>query len=307
MNQKTLPAYLFVIAFFLVAGFASMAAIAKSDNAKNDNAQSDKTAKSENVKEEKVKNENTQKTAAAIKGETKNNSIKVELKNYEKSDATKGDNNAKVYKEKTDDVVKGLGNVADNAKAKGETELAEEIEAVADDQEEIADDTAQAMEQIENRSRIKTFFVGDDYKNLGQLRSNLSHIENQIRSLTKTMSQVQTQDDLDAIKEQLTTMTQERERIRELVSANDDSFSLLGWMFRLMNGYEKPEDDTDDSLTDDVVNAIADAQETVDANTTTDTEEETSTAIEDTTASDETTDSGEASDDTTTTDAELVQ
>lgn len=219
------------VALVLVLGLMSLAAIAKNDNAKSNSSKNNKT-------------ENTQK---------------ANFKNFEKADRKTGKTNAQVHREKSQAVIRNLNQVMQQEQSIGNLESGAEIQSVVREQMQNQEQTAQAIEDVEKRGRIKTFLVGTDYKNLGQLRSSLVHNRNEIRKLTRTITQVQaTGGDAAALQLQLATLMQERERIKEVIVAHETEFSLLGWVVRFLTGYEKtPINDTEEEqLTEEVADAI---------------------------------------------------
>jgi len=234
--KKTKLTYLFVIVLSVMFGCVSLVAVAKSDNANK----SDKTEKSVKVQEK---------------------SKTVNLKNFEKADQAKGTTNAKIHEEKTGKVVEALEQVATQEESAGNTQISNQIEAVVAVQQQTQTETVAAIEEVEKRGKVKTFLVGTDYKNLGQLRSDLVHNRNQIRQLTQTMAQVQNSGDATLLQEQLATLMQERERIKTVITTNESSFSLFGWVSRFLNNYEQtPINETEEAeLTDEVEEAIDEA------------------------------------------------
>jgi hypothetical protein len=119
------------------------------------------------------------------------------------------------------------------------------------------------MKKIENQNGFKKFLVGTDYKNLGQLRSSLAHNENQVRQLTRISEELEEGEEKEALQEQLMVLMQERERIKTVITENEEGFSLLGWVFRLMNGY--PRDSIDENeeaeLEEEVAEALVENEE----------------------------------------------
>jgi hypothetical protein len=136
-------------------------------------------------------------------------------------------------------ISKGLKDVAER-----EPRLRNDLVELADELEENQGEVAGSVKKIENKNKIKTFFTGSDYKNLGQLRSSMVQNRNQIRQLTQLIEQTEDQEAKTVLQEQLRTMVQEREDINTLINDEEDTFSLFGWAFRLINGYS--ENDLDD-------------------------------------------------------------
>ncbi len=233
MKQKTKLAYLFVIVLSVKFGYVSLVAVAKSENAKTQSQDKSQVAKSKTVN----------------------------LKNFEKADQAKGTTNAKIHEEKTGKVVEVLEQVAAQEETAGNTEVSEQVEQVAETQDQAQEETVDAIEQVETRGKVKTFLVGTDYKNLGQLRSSLVHNRNEIRQLTQSLTQTQTPENQALIEAQLATLMQERERIKTVIMTNESSFSLFGWVSRFLFNYEQtPINETEEAeLTDEVEEAIDEA------------------------------------------------
>lgn len=236
MEKKIKPAYLFVVISFLMAGFVSMVAVAKNDNAsEGTDTKNEKVEKV--IKEEKASKVNENKDSAA------------NLKNYQKADVVKGETDAKIYKEKTTKVIKELEQVKDQkenvimegaANKEIKNEAKKQIEEVVAEQLTSQNEVVVAIEEVEKVGATKKLFLGPDYKNLGQLRSELVHNRNQIRKLTQAIGTLsQNGEDTASLQTQLTTLTQERERIKNIITTNQEEFSFFGWVSRFLNNYEQ--------------------------------------------------------------------
>ena len=300
MNQKTTPAYLFVISLFLVAGFATMVAVAKNDNSTNGNSSSASDSSSSKSDKSSDKAAETKTTT-----QTKTKTTATELKTYKKADETKGETNANVHKEKTTEMIKNLEQVSvqketkTNNNTNGEAittenagvdtniqvknEAKKKIQEVVAEQTRTQEQTTTAIEEVENDGAVKKLILGPDYKNLGQLRSELVQNRNQIRKLTQAMATLtQNGEDTTALSQNLVLLTNERQRIRDIIAVNQDSFSFLGWMARFFNNYEEtPVNEAEEE------ELIAEVEEAIENSNTSD---ETTTTPEVTTTPETTTD-----------------
>lgn len=148
---------------------------------------------------------------------------------------------------KVKEIVTGIEEVALEEDEVGDEEVAKELEGVAGDIENTAVDTTESIDELETRPAWKTFLLGTDYKNLGQLRSSLVHTDNSIRKITQTMARVEGDENDTALQERLGELNQERNRIVEMIKSEEDKFSLFGWLLRLVNGYtaDDSENETD--------------------------------------------------------------
>ena len=158
-----------------------------------------------------------------------------------------------------------VSGVAKNLKsvAFSEEEIAEDLEELADAQEETGGKINASVEKIQEQNKTKAFLIGTDYKNLGQLRSEMVQNRNQIRQLTQLIGQTENEENRLILQEQLELMVQEREQINNFITESEESFSLFGWAFRLINGYEKGvvDEDEEAELKAEVEEALEETEE----------------------------------------------
>lgn len=226
------------------------------------------------------------------------NKLENEIKKTEKNQST----DSQTYKARSGLVVKHLKQVADDEKKtnqnqvtqqeqnmnQGETQnqeqeqVAEELEGIAEEEDAAEDEVTDSIEKVEERGKLKTLLVGTDYKNLGQLRSELVRNRNQIRKLTKLVNQVEGEENQLAIQDQIAALLQQREGIYNLIKTNEEKFSVLGWVFRFISGYPSDpitdQEDDEAGLIDEIEDTIdetddGDATESEEADDTEDTNE----------------------------------
>jgi len=113
--------------------------------------------------------------------------------------------------------------------------IGEQVRAVAQQQNESKDKVADAIDKIQNRSKVKTFLIGTDYKNIGQLRSEMVKTKNQIDQLERLLDQTTSEESKTALQEQIQTLKQEQQNINDFLKANESKFSLFGWFVKLFN------------------------------------------------------------------------
>ncbi|MCX6731675.1 MAG: hypothetical protein NTX55_01670 [Candidatus Parcubacteria bacterium] len=129
--------------------------------------------------------------------------------------------------------VQKLSKVADKEKG----EMGEQVKAVARAQEEIKDKVADTIDKIQNRNKIKTFLIGTDYKNIGQLRSEMVKTGNQIDQLERLLNKATTtsEETKTTLQGQIQTLQQDQQKIEDFLKANESKFSLFGWFAKLFN------------------------------------------------------------------------
>jgi len=133
------------------------------------------------------------------------------------------------HRSKVANFVQSLLNVADREKGG----IGEQVRVIAQEQEQSNEQTADQIESIQERNKIKTFLIGTNYRNIGALRSEMVQVRNRIEQLTGLMEQAENQEDITALQEQIQTMQQEAANIDAFLKANESKFSLFGWVVKL--------------------------------------------------------------------------
>jgi len=127
--------------------------------------------------------------------------------------------------------VQTLLNVADREQGG----IGEQVRVVAQAQNETKDKVADGIDKIQNRSKVKTFLIGTDYKNIGQLRSEMVKTGNQIDWLKRLLEKTTSEESKTALQGQIQTLEQEQQKINDFLKANESKFSLFGWFVKLFN------------------------------------------------------------------------
>jgi len=145
---------------------------------------------------------------------------------------SQGQANAEQHRSTVANFVQNLQEVADR-----EAGIGEQVRTIAQQQNQSATTTIQAMEKVQTRNRVKTFFLGTDYNNLGNLRSEMVHTRNRLEQLERLVENVQNEGDRIELQNQIQTLEQEQIRIENFVKAEERRFSLFGWLVKLLTGY----------------------------------------------------------------------
>jgi hypothetical protein len=113
--------------------------------------------------------------------------------------------------------------------------IGSEVRVVAQSQNEVASTSVDAMTKIENRSGLKTFLIGSDYKSLGELRSAIATTEMNIEKL-KSLRDASTDATVKAdLAVQIDALEDAQADLEAFVEAHEDSFSLFGWFVKIFN------------------------------------------------------------------------
>jgi predicted nuclease with TOPRIM domain len=106
---------------------------------------------------------------------------------------------------------------------------------MAQQQNQSKDNIADTIDKVDTRNGLKIFLIGLDYKNIGQLRSEIANMDNHIDRLNTLLSKLENSQDITTIQEQIKTLEAERQKINDIVKANESKFSLFGWFVKLFN------------------------------------------------------------------------
>jgi len=163
------------------------------------------------------------------------NQEQVQQQNQEQTQAQQGQINAEQHRSTVANFVQSLNGIADR-----ETGIGQQVRTIAQQQNQSASTAIQAMEKVQTRSKVKTFFFGTDYKNLGTLRSEMVQTRNRLEQLNRLMENVQNEGDQTELQNQIQTLEQEQTKIESFIRAHEGKFSLFGWLVKLLTGYKTP-------------------------------------------------------------------
>ncbi|MBU3934990.1 hypothetical protein KKC00_03450 [Patescibacteria group bacterium] len=141
-----------------------------------------------------------------------------------------GQANAEEHRSTVANFVQGLLEIADR-----EGGVGQQVRTIAQQQNQSADTTIQAMEKVQTRSRVRTFFFGTDHKNLGTLRSEMVQTRSRLEQLNQLMESVQNEGDKTELQNQIQILEQEQARIDDFIKTQEGKFSLFGWLVKLFN------------------------------------------------------------------------
>ncbi|MBU1102166.1 hypothetical protein KJ853_00725 [Patescibacteria group bacterium] len=146
----------------------------------------------------------------------------------QQTEENQGQVNAQSHRSAVANFVQELLQVADR-----EGGIGEQVREIARQQNQAQEQVVQAIEKVEKRSKIKTFLIGNDYKNLGALRSEMVQVRNRIEQTTRLMEKAAGEESKAMLQEQIQNLEQEQTRIENFIKTNENKFSLFGWLVKL--------------------------------------------------------------------------
>jgi len=153
-----------------------------------------------------------------------------EKENIENNEDNQGQVNAESHRSAVATFVQSLLNVADR-----EGGIGEEVRVMAQQQNDSKEKSVEAIDKIEKRSKLKTFLIGTDYKNLGALRSEMVKNRNSIEQLRRLIEKAKNKDNIDELNTQIPILEEEQTRIENFIKDKENQFSLFGWVAKLLN------------------------------------------------------------------------
>lgn len=105
-----------------------------------------------------------------------------------------------------------------------------QVRVIAKSQNDTASSSVSAIAKIESRGALKKFLFGTDYKNIGQLRSDMKVTQNNIQVLQNLVSGTVDVNNKMELENQIKTLEASQIKMEAFIKANESSFSLFGWI-----------------------------------------------------------------------------
>jgi len=111
--------------------------------------------------------------------------------------------------------------------------VGEQIRAMVESHEEIQTRTKTALSQMNQRSNMVKFFIGPDYKNAGQVRSDVVGLRNDIKKLEQ-IKEGYSPEDAGDIQGAIDELQVEANELENQLTEELSGFSLFGWLSKLL-------------------------------------------------------------------------
>jgi hypothetical protein len=111
-----------------------------------------------------------------------------------------------------------------------------EVEDIKDEQVKADTEIDNSLNDMKARPSIVKFIMGPDYKNAGQVRSQIVQLRNQIEKLTRLKDKLSTTN-VSTIDETIASLNSDLYDIELKLSEQLKGFSLLGWLSKLLANF----------------------------------------------------------------------
>ncbi len=132
---------------------------------------------------------------------------------------------------------KGIGTAIQNlnrvAERNNNPEVGEQIRSMVQNHEKVQTKTKTALQQMSQRNQVLKFMIGPDYKNAGQVRSDVVGLRNDVRKL-ELIKQGASPDDVGDIQEAIDGLQVEANDVETQLTEQLSGFSLFGWLAKLI-------------------------------------------------------------------------
>jgi len=111
--------------------------------------------------------------------------------------------------------------------------IGQEVRAIAQEYASTSDRIIETKSKVEDRPTWVSVLIGADYKNLGALRSEVVTTQNHIKRLTAARDRSTSSTTQATLDTQIQALKDTASSTETFVKENEDSFSFLGWFFKL--------------------------------------------------------------------------
>jgi len=125
--------------------------------------------------------------------------------------------------------VQSLNRVAER---NNDPEIGEQVRSMVQNHERVQARTETALQQMSQRNQAVKFLIGPDYKNAGQVRSDVVGLRNDIRQLEQ-IKEDSSPADVGDIQGAVDELQVEADELEDQLEEQLVGFSLFGWLIKL--------------------------------------------------------------------------
>lgn len=144
--------------------------------------------------------------------------------------AQRGQQQAGVVNRGIETAIQSLNRVTERG---SDPEVGEQIRSMVQNHERVQTRTETALHQMSQRNRVVRFLIGPDYKNAGQVRSDVVGLRNDIRRLEQIKEESLPTDAGD-IQGAIDELQIEAGELETQLAEQLSGFSLFGWLAKLL-------------------------------------------------------------------------
>jgi len=112
-----------------------------------------------------------------------------------------------------------------------------QVREMVEEQTQVEERVQILLSSMDARPGFLRFILGPDYKNAGEVRSQIVRLEAQIEQLTRLKEKLTLQEDQDSVQEAIDSLEAEADALESELSEKLEGFSLFGWLAKLFAQY----------------------------------------------------------------------
>ena len=111
--------------------------------------------------------------------------------------------------------------------------IGEQVRTVAQAQNQAQIQIQEQLTKLESKGKLVRLLTGTDYGAVKNLKAQLEQNQLRIQQLTQLQNQLTNQGDITAVQEMIQALIQENTSLQDRITAEEQTRSLLGWLFKL--------------------------------------------------------------------------
>lgn len=185
-----------------------------------------------------IQNQNQVKT----KNEGEESQIQTntqEQENFGGSQGTQGQGMPKETSPKSEIAAQNMSNVAQKVEELLTTKtmqggIGQQVKVIAQEQKMAQEQIQAELGNIDSRAGLLKSIIGPDFKALKNMQKQMEQNQLRIQQLTQFENQLTNQGDITQVQEMIQALTDQNTALQDRVNLEEQSGSLLGWLFKLM-------------------------------------------------------------------------
>lgn len=110
--------------------------------------------------------------------------------------------------------------------------IGEQVRLLAQEQNQAQIQIQDQVNKLNSKSKLARFLTGTDYGAIKSLLQQLEQNQLRIQQLEQLQNQLSNQGDITMVQETIQALIQENTSLQELITAEEKTFGLFGWLFK---------------------------------------------------------------------------
>lgn len=111
--------------------------------------------------------------------------------------------------------------------------IGEQVKQVAQEQKEAQEGIKTELGKIDDRSKLLKSLIGPNYQALKNMQKQMEQNQSRIKELEQLMSKLTNQSEITMVQETIKALTDQNVSLQDRITLEEQSRSLLGWLFKL--------------------------------------------------------------------------